>query len=183
MKKALLTALLLSSIHPIQAEITKPAQDTLQQRTFKCKSIKIDPDALDVPSFLKDMPVSNGSVQFEEVNSKMVKVNFLYTIGNFNATHTYHITDGFEYHFMNDLIITEQTSIGDPLKIDPFENSIGTRIKIKRKLITDRVNEIWLRKRLKSVNKPFSGKDIKCKVQYSSGKTQAEDFKKLYKED
>lgn len=180
MKKLIFTAFMLSNFNTLQAEITKTAQDNLQQRTFQCRSIKIDRDALDIPPFFKDLPVSNGSVHFEEVNSKMVKINFLYTIGNFNATHTYHITDGKEYHFMNDLIITEQTAIGDPLKMDPFENSIGTRIKIKRKIISDRVNEIWLRKRIDNIDKPFSGKDIKCKVQYTSGKTKTEVFQKLY---
>ncbi|MCJ8344576.1 hypothetical protein MJH12_03475, partial [bacterium] len=160
MKKQILSLIFLLSANQISAEVTQLATKTLQNRTFECRSIKIDADALEVPSFLKDMPISNGSVQFVEVNSKMVKVNFMYKIGNFNASHTYHITDGTEYQFMNDLIITEQTAIGNPSKMDPFENSIGTRIKIKRKLVSDRVNEIWLRKRIKDVDKPFSGKDI-----------------------
>jgi|GEM_PF-1376539 len=147
------------------SNISEDTSEFLRGRTFECKSMKVHKKSVGVPEFLIDKPVSNGSVVFLDVSPELVKVEFRYKIGSFNATHTYNITNGYEYEFLNDIVITEDNELGDFTKMDPFEVSIATRLKVKRRLISGRINEIWLKKSIFGVKNPFKGKDVKCVVE------------------
>ncbi|MBT3784045.1 hypothetical protein HOF92_03645 [bacterium] len=158
------------------ANISLTTSELLKDREFTCRRIKVHKKSVGVPEFLQDQEVSNGSVSFLEVRPDLVKVEFKYKIGSFNATHTYHITDGYEYEFFNDIVITEDTMIGDWTKTDPFENSIATRLKVKRPIFSSKIHEIWLKKSIFGVKNPFKGKDVKCVVEeeITSSKKSAE---------
>jgi hypothetical protein len=165
--------------------ITPETNQLLEGKRFACDSMDINEESLDLPSFLKGGEVSNGSVTFLEVNSDMVKVRFDYSIKGFSANHLYHITDAYEKEWMRDVIIGEKTEInGLPSEEDPFAVSIGTRVKIKKHLISGTIKEIWLKKALIGVSSPLKRKAIKCRIKEEPQTVEVEPqqdiFKQLY---
>lgn len=180
MKVLLLVSLLASLFINTSETATSVRPETielLKDASFECESIKVDKERIGVPDFLQSNDVHSGSVHFLEVSPEMLKVEFRYSIGNFRASHTYHITDGKEFHILRDIIISEATEINDVLATDPFANSIGTLLKVEKSLLRGDIREIWLRKRLIGVKIPCRGKDVACKVKRSG---QSKQFHNLY---
>ena len=188
-KNSLMAGLLLgiTGLFSIDAVVTWESTELLQNRSFVCRSISVSEGALTLPEFFKDQKPSDGRVEFQQVDSSMVKVLFIHKIGGGTMSHTYHLTHATEHHSLGDIILTEGTEITDFTEMDPYKISIGTTLKIKRKILTGRVNEIWIRKRMDDPNKLFDRKDIKCRVNFKSGKPKkpadasSVKFQKLYR--